>query len=220
MGYAPRVAVVGGGISGLVLAKELTSRGFHAVCFDTGERATGGRLSSRRFRDNDGRDVAFDHSTQYFTVDDPRFEALAKEWAAEGLIAPWPNSAVGVLDATSGRFRSFDDATTRWIGVDGWTPLCEFLAEGAHEVVRPQWVGAMTPVGGDGAKRRWELASGPGGKPLGTFDFVAVSHNGKCALRLASTAKHLDGSPAATTLQRSLQCAFGVRPTAELAKQR
>ena len=37
----------------------------------------------------------------------------------------------------------------------------------------------MTPIGGDGSKCRWELASGPKGKRLGTFDFVAVAHNGK-----------------------------------------
>ena len=38
------------------------------------------------------------------------------------------------------------------------------------EVVRPQWVGAMTPVGGEGPKRRWTRLRAAG-KPLGTFDF-------------------------------------------------
>jgi len=47
MGYVPRIAVVGGGVSGLVLGKELASRGLHATVFDTGEHACGGRASSR-----------------------------------------------------------------------------------------------------------------------------------------------------------------------------
>ena len=78
----------------------------------------------------------------------------------------------------------------------------------------------MTPIGGDGSKRRWELASGPKGKRLGTFDFVAVAHNGKCAARLAGTARRPDGSGAAEKLTRSLQCAFGIRPRVDLDKQR
>ena len=34
MGYVPRIAVVGGGVSGLVLGKELASRGLHATVFE------------------------------------------------------------------------------------------------------------------------------------------------------------------------------------------
>jgi predicted NAD/FAD-dependent oxidoreductase len=242
-GYVPRVAVVGGGVSGLVLAKQLAARGIHATVFDTGEHACGGRASSRDVTTDKGRQHSFDHSTQYFTASPgSRFEKMTKDWAAEGLITQWPQGKVGNLTTTtasegggdnddaaataaaaapsSSTFVPFADDAKRFIGVGGLRPLCDFLAEGASEVVRPQWVGAMTPVGGDGASRRWELASGPGGKRLGTFDFVAISHNGKCAARLASTAKHADGSAAAEKVNRSLQCAFGIRPTAELANQR
>ena len=82
----------------------------------------------------------------------------------------------------------------------------------------------MTPRGGgSAAPTRWDLASSPGarGERLGAFDFVAVAHNGKCAARLASTATFPDGASAAPKRSRlRFQCAFGVRPTHELRRQR
>lgn len=220
MGYVPKIAVVGGGVSGLVLAQELSSRGLHATVFDTGEHACGGRASTREVTDDRGRHFSFDHSTQYFTATPgSRFAAMAASWVDRGLITPWPRGRVGVLDA--GAFAPFEDDVDRYVGVGGLRPLADALATGDDvDIVRPQWVGAMTPIGGDGSKRRWELASGPKGKRLGTFDFVAVAHNGKCAARLAGTARRPDGSGAAEKLTRSLQCAFGIRPRVDLDKQR
>ena len=74
----------------------------------------------------------------------------------------------------------------------------------------------MKPAG----QGRWQLASNPGGKKLGTYDFVAISHNGKCAARLAGTAKWSNGGSAAEKVLKSLQCAFGVRAMEELERQR
>ena len=65
---AKRIAIVGGGISGLALAKFLRDvdsdrRRFELHLFDTGERACGGRASSKALA---GVDV--DHGLQYFTL--------------------------------------------------------------------------------------------------------------------------------------------------------
>ena len=80
------VAVIGGGISGLVCANRLKQLGVsHVVCFDTGQRACGGRCSSRVLpvgNPNAGGAVnnvvqhVCDHAAQYFTVTDARFERL------------------------------------------------------------------------------------------------------------------------------------------------
>ena len=237
MGDAPaHVAVVGGGISGLVFARELASRGIRATVFDTGEKAVGGRASTRDDVDALGRAVSWDHSTQYFTATPgSRFEAMASEWLELGLVAAWSDDRVGVLDAASGTFAPFRDGATRYVGVGGLKALTSHLADAERvDVVRPKWVGAMTPnLGGGGdrpndpntntpTKVKWDLASSPGarGEKLGTFDFVAVAHNGKCAARLASTATLESGASAAPKLAASLQCAFGVRPHDELKKQR
>ena len=107
MGYVPKIAVVGGGVSGLVLAQELSSRGLHATVFDTGEHACGGRASTREVTDDRGRHFSFDHSTQYFTATPgSRFAAMAASWVDRGLITPWPRGRVGVLDA--GAFAPFE----------------------------------------------------------------------------------------------------------------
>ena len=96
--------------------------------------------------------VSFDHSTQYFTATPGgRFDGIAQAWADEGLVAEWPEGAVGTLDAGSGDFAPFEDGASRFVGVGGLRPLCDFLASGASEVIRPQWVGCMTPVGCRGA---------------------------------------------------------------------
>jgi predicted NAD/FAD-dependent oxidoreductase len=241
---AAHIAVVGGGISGLVFARELSNRGLRATVFDTGEKAVGGRASTRDAVDDLGRALSWDHSTQYFTATPgSAFEAMAREWLSLGLIAEWPDDRVGVLDAETGAFTPFRDGAKRYVGVGGLKKLTSHLADAERvSVMRPKWVGAMTPSWGSGKRdtettrpnavledfeetpiiTSWNLASGPSPKAerLGAFDFVAVAHNGKCAARLASTAKFPDGTPAAASLERSLQCAFGVRPAWELKKQR
>ena len=149
MGDAPaHVAVVGGGISGLVFARELASRGIRATVFDTGEKAVGGRASTRDDVDALGRAVSWDHSTQYFTATPgSRFEAMASEWLELGLVAAWPDDRVGVLDAASGTFAPFRDGATRYVGVGGLKALTSHLADAERvDVVRPKWVGAMTPI--------------------------------------------------------------------------
>ena len=127
MGYVPKIAVVGGGVSGLVLAQELSSRGLHATVFDTGEHACGGRASTREVTDDRGRHFSFDHSTQYFTATPgSRFAAMAASWVDRGLITPWPRGRVGVLDA--GAFAPFEDDVDRYVGVGGLRPLADALA--------------------------------------------------------------------------------------------
>lgn len=129
---------------------------------------------------------------QYFTATPgSKFEALVREWEAGGLVTRWPEPFVGRL-SVGGPFVPFTDSIARFIGVGGFRPLCDYLADRSR-VVRPQWVGEMKPV----ELGRWQLAKGPGGKPIGLYDFVAISHNGKCAARLAGTAKWSDGSGAA-----------------------
>ena len=67
-----------------------------------------------------------------------RFEALAAGWAANGLVAEWPNAGVGTLampvsppaaDAEAAGFTPFTDGARRYIGVGGLRPLCDFLAQ-------------------------------------------------------------------------------------------
>jgi renalase len=61
------VAVIGGGIAGLICARTLIAHRLAVTVLDTG-REPGGRISTRQV---DG--YRFDDGAQYFTARDPRF---------------------------------------------------------------------------------------------------------------------------------------------------
>jgi len=127
------VAVVGGGIAGLVCARELASRGHRVTLFDLGRAAPGGRASTRT---TTWRTVQFDHGAQALSCAAPpppppsppasspagagpaaaaasssSFAAMVEGWRREGLVAPWGEEEaqggggrVGVYDATTGAY--------------------------------------------------------------------------------------------------------------------
>ena len=101
------IAVVGAGISGLLLARALKVGGAEVVVFEK-SRGFGGRLATKRVGD-----VTFDTGAQYLTAKSERFAGLVAEWAAAGVVARWPGASAH-----------------RWIGRPGMNALGRFLAEG------------------------------------------------------------------------------------------
>jgi predicted NAD/FAD-dependent oxidoreductase len=84
------VAVVGGGMAGIVCARTLLQAG-HRVTVLEKSRGFGGRMSTRRTEFG-----GFDHGSQYFTVRDARFaKALL---TAQPIVRAWSVSTVRVLD--------------------------------------------------------------------------------------------------------------------------
>lgn len=88
-----RVAVIGGGISGIACAAALTSTGVPVTVFDRGYRV-GGRLATSTLRDTqtpwDGRVV--DVGASYFTAHDEGFAAVVAALVAEDVIRPWTDT--------------------------------------------------------------------------------------------------------------------------------
>jgi predicted NAD/FAD-dependent oxidoreductase len=101
------IAVVGAGISGLLLARALSARGADVAVFEK-SRGFGGRLATKRV----GAAV-FDTGAQYFTAKSERFAATVAGWAAAGVVAPWPGASAH-----------------RWIARPGMNALGKFLADG------------------------------------------------------------------------------------------
>lgn len=121
---ATDVLIIGAGISGLLCATELRKQGKSVRVLDKG-RGFGGRMATRRMAG--GR---LDHGAQFFTVRDPRLQAYADEWLAQGLIKEW--------------FRhssedSQPEGHPRYCGVSGMTDVPKFLAQDL-EVERSQQV--------------------------------------------------------------------------------
>ncbi|KAG2425864.1 hypothetical protein HYH02_014928 [Chlamydomonas schloesseri] len=203
----PRVAIIGGGMSGLMCARELARLGIRSTVFDTGKHGVGGRMGTRAsgeasLRSGTGTTAAstkaaaaqlgglvFDHAAQFFTVTDPSFQSVVDDWLATGLVRVW-DGPVGTLRAGgsaggAGAFAALPPRPPRYVAVGGMRRLAEELGEaleagggGLVEFRRPCWVGKMQAEEGRG----WALSGE--GRSQGVFDAVVVAHNGKCANRL------------------------------------
>ena len=83
-----KIAIIGGGLAGLVCATRLAGADHEVVVYDKG-RVPGGRLATRTIETERGP-VCFDHGAQYFTARDAAFSAEVEEWERAGIVAPWP----------------------------------------------------------------------------------------------------------------------------------
>ena len=79
------VLIVGAGLSGLTLARDLHAAGRRVLVLDKG-RGVGGRAATRRWDD-----VPVDHGAQFFTVRSPEFQAQTDRWQVGGVCFPWAN---------------------------------------------------------------------------------------------------------------------------------
>ena len=110
---APAVCVIGCGLSGIACARELTRAGLPPRIFEY-QRASGGRLATRRFAA-----ASFDHGAQYVTTRDPDFRRVLEAAAAAGFAGRWRPEWPG-RDSTDGDL---------WVGVSGMSNLPRFLAQ-------------------------------------------------------------------------------------------
>ena len=107
------ITVVGAGLSGLMAARSLASRGHSVIVLDKG-RGVGGRLATRRIGE-----AVFDHGAQFFTVRDPKFQALVDGWLAAGVVRVWCHG-----------FGAEQDGYPRYVGSAGMTSIAKHLAMG------------------------------------------------------------------------------------------
>ncbi len=98
--------IIGAGISGLLLARELKARGATVEVLEK-SRGVGGRMSTKRVAD-----AVFDQGAQFFNVRDEYFEAMVERWAQCGAMERWPGG----------------DAV-RWIPRPSMTGLAKALAK-------------------------------------------------------------------------------------------
>ncbi|CAM8932070.1 unnamed protein product [Rhodiola kirilowii] len=175
--HDPLVAIIGGGISGLLCALSLEKRGIRSTVFDTGVHGLGGRLGTRVI---EPQQLLFDHAAQFFTVSDPRFAQLVNDWLDKGFVREWEGT-VGKIEV-GGKFTLFPSSPPRYVGVNGMRRLADSILHQATKVnvVRPCWISKLEPFNG-----MWYLSEN--GKPRGEFDAIVIAHNGKCANKLLST---------------------------------
>ena len=108
--------VVGAGISGLLVARDLQNAGWQVTVLDKG-RGVGGRMATRRVGDGN-----FDHGAQFFTVRGERFRKLVEGWIEAGVVKEWSRGFANADGEYDG------DGYPRYRGAKGMTSVPKYLA--------------------------------------------------------------------------------------------
>ncbi|CAL1535113.1 unnamed protein product [Lymnaea stagnalis] len=170
-----KIAVIGGGIAGLTCATRLKQLGLQTVTvFDTGKHTVGGRCSSRTELVK-GVSMTFDHSVQYFTVSDERFQKIVNYLVRDGAARVW-NGPIGILQ--NGKFSAERSPKKAFIGTNGMRSVAQSIAKFC-QVQQPVWIGSIQF---NDIVQKWSVDR------WGLFDYVVIAHNGKCAARLVENA--------------------------------
>ena len=149
-----KIAIIGAGLSGLVLAQKLASQ--HAISVFEKARGPGGRMSTRR-----ASPYAFDHGAQYFTASSPEFQDFLSPLQTAGKVEPWP-----VAIETRGGARISDKP--KFVAMPGMNALCKHLAADLD-------VHAVFHVNGlEQTDGQWTLVNKVGDH-AGPFDWVISS---------------------------------------------
>ena len=157
-----KIAIVGAGMAGLMVARSLTDCGHSVVVFEKA-RGPGGRMSTRR-----QEEYAFDHGAQYFTCRDQRFSDQVEVWREEGIVAEWA-SPIQVL--RSGQLSTTQEQRERYVGVPRMSSIARRLSQDLELVTKTR-VGEVIRDEKRGIP--WEIRSESGDR-LGHFDAVIVA---------------------------------------------
>ncbi len=120
-----RIAVIGAGLSGLVLAHRL--RAAAEVTVFEKSRGTGGRLSTRY-----AGDFEFDHGAQYFTARTEAFRSFLQPLIEAGVVADW---RPGIADLDGDELTTVhdpDSAEPRYVGAPRMNRIGKTLADGLN----------------------------------------------------------------------------------------
>ncbi|MCA0988844.1 NAD(P)/FAD-dependent oxidoreductase [Guptibacillus algicola] len=101
------VAIVGGGLSGILAARTMVKKGVSVIVIDK-SKSVGGRMATRR---HDGGKA--DHGAQFFTVRSQEFQSHVDEWVQNGWVESW-----------------FGEKYARYKGIEGMNQLVKNLSRG------------------------------------------------------------------------------------------
>ena len=108
--------IIGGGITGLIIANILQRNGIKITVLDKG-RGIGGRLATRRVTQGDSIEGIFDYGTQYFSVESPQFQVWVDDWLKNGVAKEWYRGS----NETNGK--------PIYCGVNGTRAIAKYLAK-------------------------------------------------------------------------------------------
>ncbi len=174
-----RVAIIGAGLSGLVLAHRLKSCARVALFEKSG--GVGGRMATRH-----AGSFHFDHGAQYFFVKTVEFREFLQPFLGSNAVSRWDADFAELDQGATVSQRRWDETFPHYVAVPGMNHLAKCLAANLD-------VCLQTPVAKIEANARgWKLLSETN-EPLGTYDWVVSTVPPAQAARLLpSCFSHVD----------------------------
>ncbi|WP_107852741.1 NAD(P)/FAD-dependent oxidoreductase [Oceanimonas marisflavi] len=155
----PSIAIIGAGLAGLTLAREL--RAHAEITLFEKARGLGGRMSTRR-RDQH----RWDHGAQFFTARSRAFKALLKPFIETGAVVEWqPNITTLSPDQAPYKRPWFEP---HYVAAPGMNGLLKAMSPGLNITLQTR-VETLEQQNG-----QWRLFDDQG-KCLGEFDWVISS---------------------------------------------
>lgn len=158
------IAVVGAGLAGLSVARQLQSQGHHVTVY---EKNTGvsGRMGTRHTELG-----GFDHGAQYFTASTDRFKKEISDWKKFGWVTNWSAKLVTLDNGVS---KAAGRNGARYVALPGMSALGQQLAHGL-DVRTEQRVLSLEPY-----NKQWLLnvqsETAPIAASAGPFDAVVLA---------------------------------------------
>jgi len=184
-----RVAIIGGGLSGLVVARLLRD---HAdVTVFEKSRSAGGRMATRY-----AGEFEFDHGAQFFTARSERFQAFLQPLIDAGVVANWQARFAEYDGNRLATLRSWGDEYPHYVGMPRMNSIGKTLSADLNIVFETEITAVARSRDG------WTLSDHAGEKN-GTFDWLVMTSPA------AQTAALATGFPDLTTFcsqRRMLGC--------------
>jgi renalase len=117
--------VVGAGLAGLALARDLADAGWSVQLLDK-SRGVGGRAATRRIQQDD-MNLQIDHGAQFFTARGDRLQQWVQQLQSQGVVAEWGAQTVRW---SGGQFQRVPHRHPRYICPAGMSALARALLQG------------------------------------------------------------------------------------------
>ncbi|MBT8436782.1 MAG: FAD-dependent oxidoreductase [Gammaproteobacteria bacterium] len=165
-----RIAIIGAGIAGLTLAREI-HRLARVTVFEK-SRGFGGRMATRQ-----AKPYQFDHGAQFFTAKSEPFASFLKPYIASGHVARWDAEFVEIESDNIICRRNWKDGPPHYVCAPKMNALAKQMAADLDVVLQTR----VTRIAG--MKSRWRLYD-ENQVSLGEFDWVVLAIPARQALDL------------------------------------
>ena len=155
-----KIAVIGAGMSGVILAKKLSTSN-EVTVFDK-SRGIGGRISTRR-----AEDLHFDHGAQFFTAKSDEFKEFCQKAKEDDIIEEWKCRFAEIIDGDI-NMQSSIGSDPYFVAKPQMNSLCKYVGKDLNVLLSKQIESA------DFDDNKWTLKTSQG-EIFNNFDYLVLA---------------------------------------------